>query len=80
MEGSQKSVAHLSVFQPLPVQGPSKGQHTFDVIANATGCDDAVNKIACLRLVPFGQLVAATSLLPGVRCLLTALTLTEPER
>lgn len=51
---------------PIPVDVASRGQHSFDVIASATGCDSASDKIACLRAVSYEDLLAATNLLPNI--------------
>ncbi|KAK4049114.1 hypothetical protein OIO90_005584 [Microbotryomycetes sp. JL221] len=51
---------------PIPVLGPENGQDSFDVIAKATGCSTASNKIACLRKVPYQSLLDATNKLPGI--------------
>ncbi|GAA6059633.1 hypothetical protein JCM10212_004136 [Sporobolomyces blumeae] len=51
---------------PTPA-GPAKvGQHSFDVIANATNCSSASNKISCLRGLSADQLLNATNLLPNL--------------
>ncbi|KAL8292939.1 hypothetical protein RQP46_000633 [Phenoliferia psychrophenolica] len=49
---------------PIPVEGPERGQPAFDTIAAATGCSTAPDKIACLRAVPYADLLAATNLVP----------------
>ncbi|GAA5964185.1 hypothetical protein JCM21900_001498 [Sporobolomyces salmonicolor] len=46
---------------PIPVGPASYGQSSFDAIAEATRCNTAADKIACLRAVPYAQLLAATS-------------------
>ncbi|KAM0787823.1 hypothetical protein ACM66B_003877 [Microbotryomycetes sp. NB124-2] len=51
---------------PIPVLGAENGQSSFDVIAKETGCSSASNKIACLRAVPYQNLLDATNKLPGV--------------
>ncbi|GAA5863315.1 hypothetical protein JCM1840_007480 [Sporobolomyces johnsonii] len=48
---------------PLPVGPASYGQSSFDAVAEATDCDTASDKIACLRAVPYAQLLAATNTL-----------------
>jgi hypothetical protein len=52
--------------QPIPVGPASRGQNSFDVIAQATGCSTASDKIACLRALTTSQLTAATNLLPNI--------------
>lgn len=46
---------------PIPVESEKRGQHSFDVIAEAAGCHNAVDKVACLRAVSFEDLHTATS-------------------
>lgn len=52
--------------QPIPVEGTARGQPSFDSLAVATKCDQAAEKIKCLRAVPYLELLTATSSLPGV--------------
>ncbi|KAL8291696.1 hypothetical protein RQP46_001954 [Phenoliferia psychrophenolica] len=51
---------------PVPVGVTSKGQNSFDVISGATGCSNSTDKVACLRAVPFADLLRATNLLPTI--------------
>lgn len=46
---------------PVPVENELRGQHSFDIIANATGCYNVPDAIACLRAVSYDKLLAATS-------------------
>lgn len=53
---------------PTPVQGADSvsGQRSYDIIAHATNCYGNSTPIACLRDVPFDQMLAATNLLPNI--------------
>lgn len=53
---------------PTPAGPASRGQKSFDTIANATNCTsgDAQVQISCLRSVSAGALLNATNLLPNL--------------
>jgi carboxylesterase type B len=53
---------------PTPAGPASRGQNSFDVIANATNCTtgDAQTQISCLRNLSAGALLNATNLLPNL--------------
>lgn len=46
---------------PVPVESEIRGQRSFDVVAKGTNCYTALDKIACLRAVPYEKLHAAIS-------------------
>lgn len=46
---------------PIPVEGPARGQASFDQVARAAGCLGNTSPIACLRAVPYSKLLAAVS-------------------
>ncbi len=41
-------------------------QKDFDVLVNSTNCTGASDRVACLRAVPYAQLMAAINLYPGL--------------
>ncbi|KAL8290048.1 hypothetical protein RQP46_002987 [Phenoliferia psychrophenolica] len=48
----------------VPVDVTERGQPGFDTMVSATGCSTAPDKIACLRKVPYADLLAATNSVP----------------
>lgn len=45
----------------MPVEGPARGQKTFDKLAKFCGCYGMPDALACLRRVPYERFLAATS-------------------
>ncbi|KAF1988345.1 lipase 3 precursor [Aulographum hederae CBS 113979] len=54
-----------SIVPAVPVDHP-KPQAIFDTVAKAAGCGIALDKLACLRRVPFAPLQRAVNSVPGI--------------
>jgi acetylcholinesterase len=50
----------------LPTQDLSAGQPYYDFIVNQTGCARSSDTLACLRTVPFQDLLDAVNLTPNI--------------
>lgn len=50
----------------MPVEGPSRGQASFDIVSAAVGCSPAPDAIACLRAVPYPKLLAAVQTIGNI--------------
>ena len=67
--GDTHGLFHAAFMQsgaPIPVGDIVHGQAEFDNLVVDTGCDSAVDKLECLRLVPYPALKAAVDKSPGV--------------
>ncbi|TFK86058.1 carotenoid ester lipase precursor [Polyporus arcularius HHB13444] len=67
--GDTEGLFHGAFMQsgaPIPVGDITHGQAEFDALVANTECDLAVDKLECLRLVPYTVLKAAVDKSPGV--------------
>jgi hypothetical protein len=51
---------------PMKIPSVLEMQHYFDDLVNTTNCTDAKDRLGCLRVVPYSQLIQAVNLQPNM--------------